>query len=79
MLSLEQPFRINDWIRYDDTDARVVKMTWRTTHLRTRDNDDLVVPNARLADGELLNYFSCTRCTWSASTWACTTARPPTG
>jgi small-conductance mechanosensitive channel len=56
VISVERPFRINDWIRVGDHEGRVVAMTWRTTHLRTRDNDNLVVPNARLADERVLNY-----------------------
>ncbi len=57
VISLERPFRINDWIRVNGTDGRVVEITWRTTHLRTRDNDNLVIPNSQIADQELVNYF----------------------
>jgi small-conductance mechanosensitive channel len=57
VISLERPFRINDWVRVGDNEGRVVEITWRTTHLRTRDNDNLVIPNARIADQEVLNYF----------------------
>jgi small-conductance mechanosensitive channel len=57
VISLEQPFRINDWILYEDVEARVAKVTWRTTHLRTRSNDTVVVPNAKIADSRILNYF----------------------
>jgi small-conductance mechanosensitive channel len=56
VISLERPFRINDWILVDGTEGRVVDITWRTTHLRTRDNDDLVIPNARIANEDVLNY-----------------------
>jgi small-conductance mechanosensitive channel len=57
VIMLERPFRINDWILFDDVEARVVSITWRTTHLRTRDNDDLVVPNSQIAGERILNYF----------------------
>jgi small-conductance mechanosensitive channel len=57
VISLERPFRINDWIRFGDTEGRVVDITWRTTHLRTRDNDNLVIPNGQIADQAILNYF----------------------
>lgn len=57
VISFERPFRINDWIKVGETEGRVVSITWRTTHLRTRDNDNLVIPNARIADQEVLNYF----------------------
>jgi small-conductance mechanosensitive channel len=57
VISLERPFRINDWIRFGEIEGRVVDITWRTTHLRTRDNDDLVIPNGKIADQAIVNFF----------------------
>ena len=57
VISLERPFRINDWIKFGDTEGRVVDITWRTTRLRTRDNDNLVIPNGQIADQAIINYF----------------------
>ncbi|HVT16632.1 MAG TPA: mechanosensitive ion channel domain-containing protein [Thermoanaerobaculia bacterium] len=57
VISLEKPFRINDWIKVGDQEGRVMAITWRTTHLRTRDNDNVVIPNAKLADERVLNYY----------------------
>lgn len=57
VISVEKPFRINDWIRVGEQEGRVVAITWRTTHLRTRDNDNLVIPNGKLADERVLNYY----------------------
>ena len=57
VISLERPYRINDWIRFGETEGRVVDITWRTTHLRTRDNDNLVIPNSKIADEEILNFY----------------------
>jgi small-conductance mechanosensitive channel len=57
VISIEKPFRINDWIKVGDQEGRVVAITWRTTHLRTRDNDNLLIPNSKLADERVLNYY----------------------
>jgi small-conductance mechanosensitive channel len=57
VITLEKPFRLNDWIRVGDQEGRVVAITWRTTHLRTRDNDNLVIPNGKLADERVVNYY----------------------
>jgi small-conductance mechanosensitive channel len=57
VISLERPFRINDWIKVGDLEGRVVAITWRTTHLRTRDNDNLVIPNSKISEERVLNYF----------------------
>lgn len=56
VISIEKPFRINDWIKVGEQEGRVVAITWRTTHLRTRDNDNLVIPNGKMADERVLNY-----------------------
>ena len=57
VISLEKPFRLNDWIRVGDHEGRVVAINWRTTHLRTRDNDNFVIPNGKIADERVLNYY----------------------
>jgi small-conductance mechanosensitive channel len=60
VLTVERPFRINDWIRVGGPtgiEGRVVDITWRTTHVRTRDNDNLIIPNGKIAETEILNYF----------------------
>ncbi|HEX9639485.1 MAG TPA: mechanosensitive ion channel domain-containing protein [Acidobacteriota bacterium] len=58
VISLEKPFRINDWIRVGAVEGRVEKITWRTTYLRTRENDNLVLPNAKIADEQVVNFYS---------------------
>ncbi|MEP7011360.1 MAG: mechanosensitive ion channel domain-containing protein [Acidobacteriota bacterium] len=57
VISAERPYRINDWIKVGDDEGRVVAINWRTTHLRTRNNDDIVLPNGRMADERILNYY----------------------
>lgn len=57
VISLEKPFRIEDWIKVGEVEGRVVEITWRTTHVRTRDNDNLIVPNGKIAEDYVLNYY----------------------
>ncbi len=57
VISIERPFRINDWIKVGDHEGRVAAITWRTTHLRTRENDNLVIPNSKLADERVVNFY----------------------
>jgi small-conductance mechanosensitive channel len=57
VISVEKPFRLNDWVRVGEQEGRVVAITWRTTHLRTRENDNIVIPNSKLADERVLNYY----------------------
>jgi small-conductance mechanosensitive channel len=57
VISLERPFRINDWVKVANVEGRVVGITWRTTRLRTRENDDLVIPNGKIAEEPIINYY----------------------
>jgi small-conductance mechanosensitive channel len=57
VISVEKPFRINDWIKVGEQEGRVVAITWRTTHLRTRENDNILIPNSKLADERVLNFY----------------------
>jgi small-conductance mechanosensitive channel len=56
VISLERPFRLDDWIKVADIEGRVVEVTWRTTHVRTRQNDNLIIPNARIAEENVVNF-----------------------
>ncbi|MBF0321016.1 MAG: mechanosensitive ion channel [Nitrospirae bacterium] len=60
VLHIENPFRINDWVRIKDTDGKVVEINWRTTKLLTRENDYLVIPNGNIIKDTILsvNYPS---------------------
>ncbi len=52
----DQPFRAGDWISNGDTEGQVVDINWRTTTLRDRDGDLVIVPNSALASANIINY-----------------------
>lgn len=55
-LQLEQPFRVGDWVQIHGQEGWVVQMNWRSLTIRTRDNNDVVLPNAHVAKNEFSNY-----------------------
>ena len=57
VISLERPFRMNDWVKVAGVEGRVVGVTWRTTRIRTRDNDDVILPNGKISEETLINYY----------------------
>ena len=57
VIAIERPFRLNDWIKVGEIEGRVVEITWRTTHLRTRDNDNLILPNGKISEERVLNFY----------------------
>jgi len=56
MLMMERPIGIGDWVKVGDNLGIVVESNWRSMHLRTRDNDLVIVPNSLLAKGSFVNY-----------------------
>jgi small-conductance mechanosensitive channel/CRP-like cAMP-binding protein len=56
-LQLEQPFRVGDWVQFaGHQEGHVVQMNWRSLTIRTRDNHDVIFPNAYVARNEFSNY-----------------------
>ncbi|WP_331232509.1 mechanosensitive ion channel family protein [Natronorarus salvus] len=51
----EKPFRIGDWIEWDEHSGIVEDISLRVTRVRTFDNELLTVPNSQLADGVVKN------------------------
>jgi small-conductance mechanosensitive channel/CRP-like cAMP-binding protein len=55
-LQMEGPIAPRDWVRVGDKEGEVVQMNWRTITLRSRDGHNVVLPNARVAREDIVNY-----------------------
>jgi small-conductance mechanosensitive channel len=55
LLLSDQPFVPGEWIRFDELEGEVVDVNWRTTRIRTRSGDMVVVPNGQLAGAMITN------------------------
>jgi small conductance mechanosensitive channel len=51
----EKPFKIDDWIEWDDNSGVVEDISLRVTRVRTFDNELLTVPNSQLTDNVVKN------------------------
>ncbi|MBX7528438.1 mechanosensitive ion channel domain-containing protein [Qipengyuania vesicularis] len=56
MLSLRQPFRANDWVKIDDLEGRVIRLTSRATVLMTLDGNHLRIPNGQVFRAVITNF-----------------------
>ncbi|WP_019935352.1 mechanosensitive ion channel family protein [Oceanimonas smirnovii] len=56
MLLIERPFRIGDWVCIHGQEGRVVRIAFRTTWLRTRDNVFTMIPNDSVATSDIVNF-----------------------
>lgn len=55
-LLIERPFRIGDWVKIHGEEGRVVRIAFRTTWLRTRDNIFTMIPNESVATSDIINF-----------------------
>ena len=51
----DKPFRIGDWVEWNDNSGIVEDISLRVTRVRTFDNELLTVPNSQLTDGVIKN------------------------
>lgn len=56
VLEIDAPFVPGDWVRLGDYEGIVEETNWRTTKLRTRVNEIVVLPNAMLSKQAIVNY-----------------------
>jgi MscS family membrane protein len=61
MLYLDQPVRVGDFCSFDDKMGTVESIGVRSTKLRALDRTLVTVPNAALADMQLINWAKCDR------------------
>lgn len=52
---VDEPFRLGDWIEWEERAGVVEQINLRTTRVRTFDNEILTVPNAELTDNVVKN------------------------
>ena len=59
MLYLDQPVRIGDFCSFGDKTGTVENIGVRTTKIRALDRTLISIPNATLADMQLINWAKC--------------------
>ncbi len=55
-IQVEKPFRLGHWIQLGEWEGAVSEITWRAVKVRTRDGNELIIPNSELAKSTLVNY-----------------------
>jgi small-conductance mechanosensitive channel len=56
VLLIERPVNVGDWIEVDSTGGRVERIGARSTTILTNDNVTIIVPNAELITGRIINW-----------------------
>jgi len=55
-ISVEKPFKVGDWVRVKDIEGRVEQMSWRTTRIKTFNDDYIIIPNYNISRTEVFNF-----------------------
>lgn len=54
-LQINRPFKVGDWLQYQDRFGEVMEINWRSTRLRTNDAVYLDIPNNEIAKQTIIN------------------------
>jgi small-conductance mechanosensitive channel len=60
-MTYRRAFRVGDVIQIGDVRGRVTSMRLVVTHLRTAKNEEVVVPNSKILEDEIINYSTLAR------------------
>ncbi|HRE17573.1 MAG TPA: mechanosensitive ion channel family protein, partial [Rhodocyclaceae bacterium] len=52
-LQLDSSIEIGDWVKIDDVSGQVIDIRWRYTAIRTRNGENVVIPNSQLMKGKV--------------------------
>lgn len=58
VIFIDKPFKIGDWIQFDDTFGQVKRVTFRTTRILTLDGEIVVLPNTQVLSTKFSNHSS---------------------
>ncbi|MFZ5940664.1 MAG: mechanosensitive ion channel family protein [Bacteroidota bacterium] len=56
ILLFDRSLKVSDVVELNEVVGRVLKITLRTTHLETRDNIHLIIPNSKFVESEVINW-----------------------
>ncbi len=56
ILLFDRSLKVSDVVELNGIVGRVLKITIRTTHVETRDNIHLIIPNSKFIEGEVINW-----------------------
>ena len=56
LLLSDRPFQPGDWINAGEKEGLVIDINWRTSRIKTRNGDTIIVPNSELAGAAVVNY-----------------------
>lgn len=56
VINIEKPYAVGHWIKVQNTEGRVVEISWRTTKIETKNNTYLIIPNSSISKDMIENF-----------------------
>lgn len=61
MMTYRRAFRVGDRVKIGDTMGDVIETRLQVTHLKTIKNEEVIIPNSRILNNEVVNYSTLAR------------------
>jgi small-conductance mechanosensitive channel len=58
LMTYRRAFKVGDRVRIGDVMGDVIELRLQATHLRTLKNEEAIIPNSQLLNGQIVNYSS---------------------
>ena len=55
-INIDRPFTVGDWIGYKDIEGEVIKISWRATKIKTRNQNLVSIPNRSIIYERVENF-----------------------
>ncbi|MDP4120788.1 MAG: mechanosensitive ion channel [Bacillota bacterium] len=56
LIIINKPFRVGDYLQFENLEGTVYKIEIMNTYLKTFDNKEVIIPNSRLTANNIINY-----------------------
>lgn len=60
-IEIERPFKVGDFVKFNDQEGRVLEINWRSTKIFTLHHDIVIIPNSVATKSAIINFTAPTR------------------
>lgn len=60
-IEIERPFKVGDFVKFNDQEGRVLEINWRSTKVFTLHHDIVIIPNSVATKSAIINFTAPTR------------------
>jgi len=77
LLVFDSPFKVGDWIKYEEIEGQVIDQNWRAVRVETLYGDEVIIPNSALGQAVITNSVKLYPWIWRELTVRFSYGDPP--